>query len=43
MCAGFVVLFFLKEIPLNNTRRSAVTAEAPEDASAQAVNIVVAE
>lgn len=43
MCAGFVVLFFLKEVPLTNNRRRTAAVEAPEDASAQAVNIVVAE
>ncbi|BCL81755.1 MFS transporter [Ktedonobacteria bacterium brp13] len=43
MCVGFLLLFFLKEIPLSTTKREQVKVDAVEDASANSVVAVTME
>lgn len=43
MCVGFLLLFFLKEIPLSTTKREQVKVDAVEDASANSVVAVTIE
>jgi len=43
MCVGFLLLFFLKEIPLSTTKREQVKVNAVEDASANSVVAVTME